>query len=62
MSVLLLNWGDLDDNGVGGGGTSGKIYGQAFTLTIQRTNSFVVSCCENVTTPSLNLLRSVLII
>ena len=36
ISVLLLNWGDLDDNGVGGGGTSGKIYGQAFTLTIQR--------------------------
>lgn len=62
MSVLILNWGDLDDNGVGGGGTSGKIYGQAFTLTIQRTSSFIVSFLENVTTLFLNLLQSFLII
>ena len=62
MSVLILNWGDLDDNGVGGGGTSGKIYGQAFTLTIQRTSSFIVSFLENVTTLFLNLLQSLLII
>ena len=62
MCVLILNWGDLDDNGVEGGGTSGKIFGQAFTLTIQRTSSFIVSCFENVTTLFLNLLRSLLII
>ena len=62
MSVLILNWGDLDDNGVGGGGTSGKICGQAFTLTIQRTSSFIVSFLENCTTLFLNLLQSLLII
>ena len=36
ICVLILNWGDLDDNGVGGRGTSGKIFGQTFTLTIHR--------------------------
>ena len=62
MSVLILNWGDLDDNEVGGGGTSGKIFGQAFILTIQWTSSFIVSCFENVISLFLNLLRSLLII
>ena len=31
-------------------------------LTIRWTNSFVVSCCENVSALFLNLLRSLLII
>ena len=62
ISVLILNWGDLDDNGVGRGGTNGKIFWQAFTLTVQRTSSLVVSCFENVTALFLNLLRSLFII